>query len=289
MARKPSSALEDIVDLTASLPWWVGVVLAVVAIPALHWVAAMEVVAPRDLHGLGGYTADVILKTIAGVGQYLLPIAFLCGSGISAYKGFERKRLYDRVLTADEARMLRDMTWREFETFVGEAFRRKGFGVRERGGSGPDGGVDLELSAGSDRYLVQCKQWRAYKVGARTVRELYGVMAASGASGGFVVTTGKFTRAAAAFAQGRNIELIDLEQLIGLVRDVRPEVRTAPKPDPWSNPVGEAEQASKALTPACPLCGSRMTMRVARRGQNSGQPFWGCSAFPRCRGTLPAR
>ena len=289
MARKIPSALEDIVDLTASLPWWVGVVLAAIAFPALHWAAAIDVVAPRDLLGMGGYTTQVILKTIAGIGQYALPIVFLCGSGVSAYRRFTRERLYDRVLTADEAQMLRDMSWREFEMFVGEAFRRKGFGVRETGGSGPDGGVDLELSAGSDRYLVQCKQWRAYKVGVTTVRELYGVMAATGAGGGFVVTSGEFTRDAAEFAEGRNIELVDLEQLIGLVRETRPESGAASKPDPWSNPVGDAERSSRALTPACPLCGSRMAMRVARRGQNSGRAFWGCSAFPRCRGTLPAR
>ncbi len=119
--------------------------------------------------------------------------------------------------------MIRDMTWREFEMFVGEVFRRKGFRVRETGGYGADGGVDLELSAGSDRYLVQCKRWRANRVDAPTVRELYGVMAATGASGGFVVTSGEFTQEAAAFAEGRNIELIGLPQLIGLLRDVRPE------------------------------------------------------------------
>ncbi len=48
-------------------------------------------------------------------------------------------------------------------------------------------------------------------------------MAATGASGGFVVTSGEFTQEATAFAEGRNIELIGLPQLIGLLRDVRPE------------------------------------------------------------------
>lgn len=45
------------------------------------------------------------------------------------------------------------------------------------------------------------------------VRELYGVMAVSGAVGGFVVTSGVFTQEAKDFASGRNIELVDGAEL----------------------------------------------------------------------------
>jgi hypothetical protein len=38
--------------------------------------------------------------------------------------------------------------------------------------------------SGSEEFLVQCKQWRAFKVGVVVVRKLYGVMAAKGAAGG---------------------------------------------------------------------------------------------------------
>lgn len=42
--------------------------------------------------------------------------------------------------------------------------------------------------------------------------------------------------------------------------------------------------------PACPRCKGRMIRRTARRGQNAGHEFWGCSRFPACHGTreLPA-
>lgn len=33
----------------------------------------------------------------------------------------------------------------------------------------------------------------------------------------------------------------------------------------------------------CPRCGSRMTIRTAKRGPNTGRKFWGCSAYPKCR------
>ncbi len=40
--------------------------------------------------------------------------------------------------------------------------------------------------------------------------------------------------------------------------------------------------------PACPNCGQPMLLRTARKGPKAGQPFWGCSGYPDCRGTLPA-
>jgi restriction system protein len=40
--------------------------------------------------------------------------------------------------------------------------------------------------------------------------------------------------------------------------------------------------------PRCPLCGSPMLLRTARKGPKAGQPFWGCSGYPDCKRTLPA-
>lgn len=97
----------------------------------------------------------------------------------------------------------------QFETIVGEAFRRTGYTVLETGQGGADGGVDLVLSKGGQRYLVQCKQYRASTVGETTVREIYGVVAAQRAAGAIVVTTGSFTKDAMTFAVNQPIELID--------------------------------------------------------------------------------
>ena len=33
----------------------------------------------------------------------------------------------------------------------------------------------------------------------------------------------------------------------------------------------------------CPKCGSKLVLRTARKGANSGNQFYGCSAFPKCR------
>lgn len=42
----------------------------------------------------------------------------------------------------------------------------------------------------------------------------------------------------------------------------------------------------------CLLCGSRMVSRVAARGKHKGNPFYGCSNYPRCKGirlSLPTK
>lgn len=42
---------------------------------------------------------------------------------------------------------------------------------------------------------------------------------------------------------------------------------------------------STSSIPSCPRCGAGMVCRTARRGRNAGNQFWGCSQYPRCKGT----
>jgi hypothetical protein len=37
--------------------------------------------------------------------------------------------------------------------------------------------------------------------------------------------------------------------------------------------------------PDCPECDSPMVQRLAKRGENAGNHFWGCPHFPKCSGT----
>jgi restriction system protein len=47
-----------------------------------------------------------------------------------------------------------------------------------------------------------------------------------------------------------------------------------------------SDRSDKSDRPACPVCGQRMVQRIARKGPNANQPFWGCSGYPDCKGTL---
>lgn len=275
MARRKQNLFEDLIEITSKLPWWVGVVLAVVTYVWLHSVATSEVntvVQPGKLSEVVGQT---LYKTLASVGQYLLPIAFLVGAAVSAYGRYKRQALHEQVAANPDKGALNNMSWQQFEALVGEVFYRKGYAVTETGGGGADGGIDLSLKKEGETFLVQCKQWKATKVGVTTVRELYGVMAANGTTGGFVVTSGLFTDEARAFAVGRNIELMDGKVLHALIRGVTVPSKTAPV-------LGVVMSASE---PVCPVCQSAMVKRTAKRGANSGNAFWGCTQYPGCKGT----
>ena len=38
--------------------------------------------------------------------------------------------------------------------------------------------------------------------------------------------------------------------------------------------------------PSCPQCGKPMVLRTAKAGSNAGKQFWGCSAYPDCKGVV---
>ena len=48
----------------------------------------------------------------------------------------------------------------------------------------------------------------------------------------------------------------------------------------------EALKAAEPPPPTCPACGKPMTLRTAKTGKNEGKQFWGCSAYPDCKGVV---
>jgi restriction system protein len=267
--------MEDVFAVVAMFPWWGGVAAAAILYFGLHAYANQATVAITPGAQIGTAVLQTLFPTFASILQYILPVACLAAAVASAMKAAHRKSLARGVAASGSAASLDGMAWQEFELLVGEAFRQKGYKVVELGGAGPDGGVDLVLSRGKETFLVQCKQWKAFKVGVDVVRELYGLMAARGAAGGFVVTSGKFTADAQEFARGRNITLVDGDRLFAMLQSAKAGIRKA-VPVPGASP-----QAA----PACPACGSAMLKRESKRGANAGHAFWGCSTYPKCRGT----
>ncbi|MET4133688.1 DNA-binding helix-hairpin-helix protein with protein kinase domain [Porphyrobacter sp. MBR-155] len=63
----------------------------------------------------------------------------------------------------------------------------------------------------------------------------------------------------------------------------KPIRQTVLSPSPSPSPPPPPATASGGVS--CPRCGSRMVRRVARRGRNAGNSFWGCSRYPSCKGT----
>ena len=289
MARRRQSTFEELIEVAALLPWWAAVLLAIVAYFAIHPFAEMPAPTATTTAEMGKALTTQIYRTLAIFGQYLVPTILLIGAAVSAVGRAKRKKLLATTVEWASHTAIKSMTWQEFEMLVGEAFREQGFTVRETT-AGADGGVDLELRKDGELFLVQCKHWRATKVGVTVVRELFGAMAAVGATGAYVVTSGVFTTEARQFADGRNITLVDsdsLQDLLGHARNSKkfhagneePTLNLEPKQDRQRS-ISDAKEP-----PPCPICNSPMVKRIAQRGANVGNTFWGCAKYPKCRGT----
>lgn len=253
MTRRRGSMLDEI----ASAPWPVGLAL-----------------------GLVGFVFIRSINAAFAPLAWMFLIACALGAAVSFQKARQRKALLDTRTSLDS---LRQIGWREFEMLVGEAFRRSGYHVEENGLGGKDGGIDLILYKDGRKTLVQCKQWRSRQVKATTVREMWGLAHHHGADAVKIVCVGDFTHDAETFANGKAIELITGDRLLAMIQWA--QVRTAQAPG------GQAVRIEPSLSvntptggPSCPRCGSGMARRTNR---NNAQPFWGCNAFPSCRGTRP--
>jgi hypothetical protein len=114
--------------------------------------------------------------------------------------------------------LLRGYKWSELAHLLLQSLRRRGYESAESERIPGDGGFDLLVQRGSDRYLVQCKQG-AHLVGAADVRNLLALMPSHDASGAILVTTGRFDADALQAAKSRPVQLLDG---FSLWREVKP-------------------------------------------------------------------
>ncbi len=296
--RNQSTFLNDIMFIFSKLPWWIGLIFA----PLSYFFMSSYAVAPVfDTSNPTQFFINTAIYQAATIFQYVIPALIIIGSLKSLFAMLKRFMLLNGVRNAahdDPAQALANISWAEFEMLVGQYFKELGYKVVETGGRA-DGGVDLRLrKATGELFLVQCKHWKTSKVPVNIVREIFGVMQAEQASGAFVVASGVFTKDAATFAKGKAIELLDGATLIAAIQQ-QPTHLTKPKSATATSAAVVAPTANHATlekvepklfipstTPSCPICQSEMVRRTAKRGANAGQPFWGCSNYPRCRGTV---
>lgn len=110
---------------------------------------------------------------------------------------------------------LSNMSALEFEEFVADLFRKKGYAVEITQGSG-DHGIDLLMRKENQLIAVQCKRWNT-PVGEPVVRDFLGSLMGIGAKVGYVIAASTFTSKALSFVQDKPIKLIDLDALVDLV------------------------------------------------------------------------
>lgn len=261
-------ARRTLVDDLVVLPWWVLIVIAAVVYVTLTYLIA-NIDAP-NIYLQSLFSASVNVA----VPLSLLILFFAC---ISALQAWCKREMLEKQSGVDS---IRDLSWQQFEWLVGEAYKRRGYAITQNGGAGPDDGIDLVLIKADNKILVQCKNWRTTKVGVGVVRELLGAMTAKDAKHGFVVCSGDDTKPAQIFAKENHIVLINGAALTTLIGDVQ-QSNNVQKSKAINTPTNNTP--TKIL---CPICNSTMVRRTAKRGARAGRAFWGCSQFPKCKGTI---
>ena len=274
MGRRRKSGLDEV----ASWPWQLGILAGIFAFLLIRYgIGAWLSTAGGPLLGPVGQQIGGMIAPLAWV------VMFACWLAAAVSWGNARKRrsLHD---TRSDLDSLAKISWREFEMLVGESFRRQGYDVLETGLGGKDGGIDLIVSKGRRRELVQCKQWKRRQVCVATVREMWGLVDHHRADAVHVVSVGGFTADAARFASGKPIHLITGRELLDRIRAAQTGAGRAPAAA--SVQPQEPEHAGPAdAPPLCPVCAAAMLQRLNRRTR---EPFWGCARYPQCKGTATA-
>ncbi len=281
MGRRRETPLPDaLYKLLKVTPWWFGPLLALFAFILLHFICPFLMPAPKT-------TIDpvILFRSLAISFSWLLPPAilfiWLLAEASKFIYGISNRNLFNnhRNLAA-----VRQLSWHDFERYLTEYYRRLGYQARHTGSPSGDGGIDILLQSPTETIFVQCKQWHTYKVGPAPVRELLGSITSEKAHRGILITSGQFSTQAHAFAQKNPaLQLIDGPQLEKMIA----EIQTNP-PGNANLPIGPTESSASTTTPNCPRCGNAMVMRTARKGRGAGEKFWGCNAYPACRGTRQA-
>lgn len=170
-----------------------------------------------------------------------------------------------------------------FEHLLAKVLKYKGYQASVTQASG-DYGADLILQKGREKIVVQAKRYRN-SVGIKAVQEIYSAKSFYEADSAWVITNSYFSDSAKDLALKTNVRLIDRMELINWLVDYN---RTHEKSivegimDGDINDSYLEQRTYSATGKSCPNCGSNMVVRHSKV-----TAFYGCSQFPKCRGTRP--
>lgn len=159
---------------------------------------------------LAGAAGFYVSETLEGIGIGIVLYFVL----IIAFKIWLKSRKTAK-LRRSGIRDVDHMSGEDFERFLGELFKRRGFKVSYTATSG-DYGADLILKDGEDVIAVQAKRYSS-TVGVKAVQEIIGAVKMYNATEAWVVTNSHFTRQAEKLADINDVYLIDREELIDLI------------------------------------------------------------------------
>jgi hypothetical protein len=130
----------------------------------------------------------------------------------------ERRARQQLIRQQQDKELRQKVSW--WKSLDGRTFEKECAGLLKRFGYSTnltsysaDGGVDILVSDGTKKIVVQCKAHNSY-ISPSVVRELYGTMIHEKADEGWLITTSGFYSGSRAFAHGKPIKLITIQELL---------------------------------------------------------------------------
>lgn len=175
--------------------------------------------------------------------------------------------------------LIMSLDWRRFEELCEWYFEKRDF-ITKSTSAGADGGIDIELykktvSTTDPIGLVQCKR-QASPVELKSVRNFAGAMNMKGVEHGVFITSGKFKPSV---YKELNQSKTKLSLWTG--KELIQNILKLPRSD--QNDLLKKTTSGDFTTPTCVRCETKM---VVRENSKTGEKFWGCKKFPKCRSKL---
>lgn len=301
--------------MVSKMPWWVGLVLALVSFLILHQMSIKPSVAVIGPGQMGAAATDGLFRVLAMFGQFVLPFAFVLGALLSAFKNLsdnkpltpapkrtggpivpgERKTPDHGSRSVQSAttdlsvpmalrqavdgwtlEILAALEWKRFETVCAEYLRLIGFDPKETR-IGADGGVDIWIYKEGDDRPFGIVQCKAWNSYKVGVKP---VRELYGVMSSEKVDNGLFITSGEYTSEA----MIFAEgKLITLFsgQEFLAKIKGLTETDQAT--LLRIATAGDYRTPTCPQCGIKMTLR---NGVDGKRAFWGCVKFPKCRSTL---
>ena len=159
----------------------------------------------------------LLVIKIGGIGLLMILITILIGIGAIYLSGESLSSIFKRNLKGTTLEELIQMTPYEFETFMARYFKGEGFAVQQTKKTN-DGGKDLILHKHGQLYYVEVKRYsKRNGIQRPLIQKLVGACYPAKAKGIFV-TTSYFSKGAIDEARRSNVQLIDGQKLMKLLK-----------------------------------------------------------------------
>ena len=307
------------ISVAALLPWWLSLILAVLAYLGFHWLAQPAAPVPAgSAADLAGSLQGMLIRMFSTLAQYLAPLVLLCGAVLSVLSNRKRRG----ILYGDNPNIGPVGIPKNWDPELDRRAADLRSSLAERARGSMPGRLDSPHDVG---LLLDLIEWRRFESAIEVMYQQQGYTTTAqshGADGGVDIklfrndTPGVLAGVVQCKHWGkRSVGVEVLRALRGSRAELGAPHGFLVTSSSFSSDalkfaagnqieaIGRKELMARILAlppaqresirttallgeyqvPTCASCGTKMVKRTPRKG---GQAFWGCVNYPRCRSVI---